>query len=134
MLVLFLVLGDTVMSKTKILAFRVSIVENRASCQEYVDDSYPGPHPQMSQLHVVFYSSVVCLLGISPLNCELFLPFHLNAHLSNDKCHLLGRQCIDEVFLHFNSLKNIKWKLELKNLSDYKKDEIIFPDFTVLNA
>lgn len=25
---------------------------------------------------------VACLLGISPLNCELFLPFHLSAHLS----------------------------------------------------
>lgn len=81
---LFLVFGDTTGSNIPAFAFRERGCREWRCCWECEGESQPGPCPQSSpSVPRCTWScvAVACLLGISLLNCELFLPFSLSAHL-----------------------------------------------------
>ena len=87
---LSLVFRDTAVSKTPVFAFwELGVVESCAGCSEWEDESQLVPCPESSPLALsscgLLWLCVACFLGIFPLNCELFLLFHLSTHLSKDE-------------------------------------------------
>ena len=81
---LFLVFGNTTGSNTPVFAFR------EHGCREWCRllgvwgwiTARPLPiELSFSASCLWSFMAVACLLGISLLNCELFLPFNLSAHL-----------------------------------------------------
>lgn len=76
---LFLVFGDTARSSTPVFAFREHTCREMVQPARSEGESQPGP-PSVPSCMCSFMA-VACLLGISLLNCELFLPFNVSAHL-----------------------------------------------------